>query len=71
MPFIREAYPYLAPGYEKLYRGTYAPAGYTKAVLKLVDDSRHRWGLPAKTPMQTPAKEMIGAQGQLFALAAV
>ena len=67
MPLIREAYPYLAPGYEKLYRNTYAPAEYTKAVLKLVDDSRHKWGLPAKTP----AKEISGAQGQLFALAAV
>ncbi len=67
MPFIREAYPYLASGYEKLYRNTYAPADYTKAVLRLVDDSRHKWGLPAKTP----AKEMRGAQGQLFALAAV
>ena len=72
MPLIREAYPYLSPGYEKLYRHTYAPAEYTKAVLNLVDDSRHKWGLPAKTaPPPLPAKEMPGAQGQLFALAAV
>ena len=71
MPLIREAYPYLAPGYEKLYRHTYAPAEYTKAVLRLVDDSRHKWGLPAKSPAQTPVKERRGAQGELFALAAV
>ena len=71
MPFIREAYPYLAPGYEKLYRNTYAPAEYTKAVLRLVDDSRHQWGLPARATATTPAKERRGAQGQLFALAAV
>ena len=71
MPLIREAYPYLTPGYEKLYHRTYAPADYTKAVLKLVDDSRHKWGLPAKTPAQTPAKETRGAQGQLFAMAPV
>ena len=70
MPLIREAYPYLAPGYEKLYRHTYAPAEYTKAVLRLVDDSRHKWGLPAKSPAQTPVKERRGAQGELFALAA-
>ena len=67
MPFLREAYPYLMPGYTKLYRQTYAPKDYTRAVLKLVDDSRHKWDLPVKTP----AKEMSGAQGQLFALAAV
>ena len=67
MPLIREAYPYLTPGYAKLYHRTYAPADYTKAVLKLVDDSRHKWGLPAKTP----AKETRGAQGQLFAMAPV
>jgi DNA repair photolyase len=66
MPMIREAYPYLTPGYSKLYRHTYAPQEYTEAVLKLVDDARLRWGLPAKAP----AKEMKGSQGQLFALAA-
>ena len=71
MPLIREAYPYLTPGYANLYHRTYAPADYTKAVLKLVDDSRHKWGLPAKTPAQTPAKETRGAQGQLFAMAPV
>ena len=71
MPLIREAYPYLAPGYEKLYHHTYAPAEYTKAVLRMVDDSRHKWGLLAKSPAQTPAKEMGSTQGELFALATV
>ena len=67
MPMIREAYPYLVPGYAKLYRSTYAPEEYTKAVLKLVDDARHRCGLAASKP----ARELGGAQGQLFALATV
>ncbi len=71
MPLVREAYPYLAPGYEKLYRHTYAPAEYTKAVLKLVDDSRHKWGLSAKSLEKTPERERSDAQGQLFTLAAV
>ena len=46
MPFIREAYPHLAPGYARLYRSSHAPRDYTSAVLRLVDDARLRWELP-------------------------
>jgi len=46
MPFIRESYPHLAPGYARLYRSEHAPRDYTKAVLALVDDARLRWELP-------------------------
>ena len=46
MPLIRESYPYLAPGYARLYGSEYAPRDYTNAVLGLVDDARLRWELP-------------------------
>ena len=46
MPFIRESYPHLAPGYARLYRSEHAPRNYTNAVLALVDDARLRWELP-------------------------
>ena len=46
MPFIRESYPHLAPGYARLYRSEHAPRDYTNAVLALVDDARLRWELP-------------------------
>ena len=46
MPFIRESYPHLAPGYARLYRSEHAPKDYTNAVLALVDDARLRWELP-------------------------
>ncbi len=45
MPFIRESYPHLAPGYARLYRSEHAPRDYTNAVLGLVDDARLRWEL--------------------------
>ncbi len=63
MPLIRESYPHLTPGYAKLYRKTYAPQEYTRRVLKLVDEARHRWGLPEGVP----PREMKSSQGQLFA----
>ena len=46
MPFIRESYPHLVPGYARLYRSEHAPKDYTNAVLALVDDARLRWELP-------------------------
>ncbi len=61
MPLIKEAYPYLAPGYSKLYRKTYAPKEYTRDVLKVVDEARHSWGLPAVTQ----PRQLKPLQGQL------
>lgn len=62
MPFIKEAYPHLVPGYNRLYGGrTYAPKEYTKQVLKLVDEARHRWELPTICP----PRQLKGPQRQL------
>ena len=63
IPLIRESYPHLTPGYTKLYRKTYAPQEYTRQVLNLVDEARHKWNLPEGVP----PKEMRSSQGQLFA----
>ena len=40
MPMIKEAYPHLAPGYARLYRGEHAPRDYSHSVMNLVDDAR-------------------------------
>ena len=53
MPFIRESYPHLAPGYARLYRGEHAPRDYTNSVLGLVDDARLRWELPRMPSVNT------------------
>jgi DNA repair photolyase len=50
MPMLREAYPYLAPGYARLYRKTYAPREYSSRVLDLVKEAGLRWGLAQRTP---------------------
>ena len=49
MPLIRESYPHLTAGYQRLYRQTYGEKDYTKAVLEIVDDARRRWELPSVT----------------------
>ena len=61
MPLLREAYPHLTSAYSALYRNTYAPKSYAREVMKLVDEARRRWRLPAISP----AKELSGPQGQL------
>ncbi len=61
MPMLREAYPRLTPGYENLYRGTYASRDYIKRVMNLVDEVRRAWGLAAKPPphtMQRPQRQL-------------
>ena len=50
MPMLREAYPHLAPGYQRLYRNTYASPDYTEAVLGMVKEARSRYRLPSVTP---------------------
>ena len=50
MPLLKEAYPRLVPAYAALYRKTYAPWEYTRQVLKVVDEARQRWELPAINP---------------------
>jgi len=55
MPMLRETYPRLAPGYESLYQGTFAPREYTRMVLSVVDDARRAWGLATKPPPRSIA----------------
>ena len=61
MPFIKEAYPHLIPGYSRIYRQTYAPQEYTAGVLRVVDEARRRWGLSSTTPVRS----LPGPQRQL------
>ena len=50
MPLLKEAYPRLVSAYAALYRKTYAPWEYTRQVMKVVDEARQRWELPAINP---------------------
>ena len=59
MPFIRESYPHLAPGYARLYRSEHAPRDYTNAVVGLVEDARLRWELPRMPPVNSLQPAMI------------
>ena len=52
MPMLREAYPHLTPGYNRLYHKTYAPGEYTKSVMDTVDRVRRQWGLPDRATVQ-------------------
>ena len=66
MPMLRETYPHLEQAYAKMYRKTYAPEEYTKAVLSVVDRERRRWGLDLRH--RDPAPKPV--RGQLaFSLA--
>lgn len=61
MPLLKEAYPHLIPAYSALYRSIYPPRTYTHEVLKVVDEARRKWGLPATNP----ARDLRRPQGQL------
>ena len=66
MPMLKETYPHLEQAYAKMYRKTYAPEEYTKAVLSIVDRHRRRWGLDRRH--RDPAPKPV--RGQLaFSLA--
>ena len=52
MPMLRESYPHLTPGYQRLYRNTYAAKDYTESVMELVDQARRRHRLPSVTPVR-------------------
>ena len=68
MPMLKEAYPHLDSGYNRLYGNkTYAPEQYTKIVLDTVDRVRRQWSLPDRAKIQ----EKMEPRGQLqFAFAA-
>ena len=61
MPMLREAFPHLTPGYNRLYRKTYAPGEYTKGVLDTVDRVRRQWDLPDRATVQANMQQ----RGQL------
>ncbi|MEE8466470.1 MAG: hypothetical protein V3S68_08345, partial [Dehalococcoidia bacterium] len=61
MPMLREAYPHLTAGYNRLYRKTYAPGEYTKSVLNTVDRVRRQWDLPDRATVQANMQQ----RGQL------
>ena len=61
MPMLREAYPHLTAGYNRLYRKTYAPAEYTKGVLNTVDRARRKWDMTDRAEVQADIQQ----RGQL------
>jgi DNA repair photolyase len=48
MGFLRQEFPHLVEGYERLYPGAYAPAEYVETVKGLVDDLRRRHAVGAR-----------------------
>jgi DNA repair photolyase len=48
MGFLRQEFPHLVEGYERLYPGAYAPAAYVRTVKGLVDDLRRRYAVGAR-----------------------
>ena len=61
MPMLREAYPHLTAGYNRLYRKTYAPGEYTKGVLNTVDRARRKWDMTDRAKVQADIQQ----RGQL------
>lgn len=59
MPFLREAYPYLTPQYQRLYKGAYAPASYTQEVYEVVEALKEKWGFSKSHP---PVESTWGQQ---------
>ena len=51
LPVLKESYPSLMPGYERLYRGIYAPDEYTMKILNLVENACQMHSLPLAGPM--------------------
>ena len=48
MGFLREEFPHLVEGYERLYPGSYAPAEYVEKVKDLVNELRQRHAVGAR-----------------------
>ena len=48
MGFLREEFPHLVAGYERLYPGSYAPAAYVEKVKGLVNELRQRYAVGAR-----------------------
>jgi DNA repair photolyase len=70
-PLLKESYPHLIPGYNRLFvnNNAYAPQQYTKSVMETFDRVRRQWNLPERAKIQ----ENMAPKGQLqmqFAFAA-
>jgi DNA repair photolyase len=52
MGFLRKDYPHLVEGYERLYRGAYAPDAYTTAVRDVVGVLRERYDNGVRIPRE-------------------
>ena len=48
MRFLREEFPHLVAGYERLYPGSYAPAAYVEKVKGLVNELRQRYAVGSR-----------------------
>ena len=48
MGFLREEFPHLVAGYERLYPGSYAPTAYVEKVKGLVNELRQRYAVGAR-----------------------
>jgi len=54
MGFLRQEYPHLVEGYERLYAGAYAPRDYTKAVRALLQTLQDRYDIGARRFRRAP-----------------
>jgi DNA repair photolyase len=69
---LRQEFPDLLPGYERLYRGAYAPAEYRERVNARLEALRQRYGLSEDRPQAMPSQQSAQpAPKQLSLFAAV
>jgi DNA repair photolyase len=54
MGFLRQEFPHLVEGYERLYAGAYAPRDYTKAVKALLQTLQDRYDIGARRFRRAP-----------------
>ena len=61
--FIAQEFPAMSEGFERLYRGAYAPAAYVATMRRLVDDLQARYGVAGRRRMRraAPADEQAAA----------
>jgi DNA repair photolyase len=68
---LRREFPALAPGYERLYRGAYAPAEYRERVNARLEVLRQRYGLSEDRPAAQPDRPARSRPQQLSLFQAV
>ena len=55
MGFLRQEFPHLVEGYERLYPGAYAPADYVHAIKDVINGLRRRHAVDARASRATRA----------------